>query len=68
MTVKIDEKDKNICKRKYESSLDDENKILNKDSSPKLKRKKVKILFNTEINDNIPVIIAHFSAGTTTKM
>ena len=40
MTVKSDEKDKNMCKRKYESILQQENKVT-KESSPKLKRKKV---------------------------
>ena len=41
MTVKTDEKDKNMCKRKYESILQQENKVT-KEPSPKLKRKKVK--------------------------
>ena len=41
MTVKTEEKDKNMCKRKYESILQQENKVT-KEPSPKLKRKKVK--------------------------
>ena len=41
MTVKIDEKDKNGNKRKYETSFASENKSVNKETSPKLKRKKV---------------------------
>jgi len=40
MTVKTEEKDKNMCKRKYESILQQENKVT-KEPSPKLKRKKM---------------------------
>ena len=40
MTVKIDEKDKVLGKRKYETSFLQENKLA-KESSPKPKRKKV---------------------------
>ena len=51
MTVKIDEKEKSACKRKYETSFPPESKSV-KESSPKLKRKKVLrllyILFNKD--------------------
>lgn len=40
MTVKIDENDKNLCKRKYENTFVQESKT-SKEASPKLKRKKV---------------------------
>ena len=51
MTVKIDEKEKSACKRKYETSFSPESKSV-KESSPKLKRRKVRtlsyILFNKD--------------------
>ena len=51
MTVKIDEKEKSACKRKYETSFSPESKSV-KESSPKLKRRKVQtlsyILFNKD--------------------
>merc|ERR1711983_610677 len=40
MTVKIDENDKNLCKRKYENTFVQESKT-SKEPSPKLKRKKL---------------------------
>ena len=44
MTVKIDEKDKILGKRKYETTFLQENKVAN-ESSPKIKRKKVRLNF-----------------------
>ena len=54
MTVKTEEKDKNMCKRKYESILQQENKVT-KEPSPKLKRKKVKqfYLIGTQLKFSI---------------